>query len=61
MTREQENAVEALALTRGRLAVREGFADKHVHVVFPCGEARNIDVDGRSVSDGCDWSIDWTQ
>ena len=63
MTREQEYAVERLALQYGRVAVRDGiyFPFASVRVSTPDGPEFNVTEDGDTTRIGLSFSIDWSQ
>jgi hypothetical protein len=59
MTREQDTALERLALRHGRVHVREGYADGTVRMTTPNGHELQVDDSGQVLREGHDFSIDW--
>lgn len=61
MTREQEHALDQLALTHGRVHVRTGYLDRYVELTVLSGECRRVYENGTVVLVGPDFSVDWAQ
>lgn len=59
-SRPQDEVIERLALTHGRVAVRDGFADKHIDVTVEGGQCFHVNADGIARQVGGNYSIDWT-
>lgn len=60
MTRPQENTIERLALSEGRLYIGEGYVDRAVRVTGPTGAHWIVGEDGTPVQQLGDYSrIEW--
>lgn len=58
--RLQDATIDRLALERGRVAVRDGFADGHVDVTAPSGACWRVLEDGTAHKQpGGNYSINW--
>jgi len=60
-TREQDHFIERMALRCGRVAVRDGFADKHIDVTADDGECWNVSAEGVARQVLGNFSIRWTE
>jgi hypothetical protein len=60
MTRAQENVVDRLALTHGRVAVHDGYHDHAIRVTAPNGAHWIVGEGGHARDAGVNFSIDWT-
>ena len=61
MTRQQQDTLDLLALTHGRVAVRDGYADRAIRVTAPGGAHWIIGESGTARDAGVNHTTRWNE
>jgi hypothetical protein len=57
----QQDVIDSLAETWGRVSIRDGFSDGHVTVTTPSGCEYTVNQNGRTTKVSVNFSIDWSK
>jgi hypothetical protein len=56
----QQNLIDSLTETHGRVCIRDGYADGHITITIPSGREYTVNDEGRTTKVGVNFSIDWS-